>query len=74
MHFQYRECIIATSLTVSTAGRDADGAISRSGGSPINVRVTASADLEIDRKLYPPSRHTATFPLARFISMRVMCE
>jgi hypothetical protein len=43
-----------TFLTICTAGFDAVVAMSRSGGSPIKVLVTAKEDFEIDLKLYPP--------------------
>lgn len=54
MHFQYLDCAVMTLLTTLIAGREAEVAMSRSGGSPISVLVTARADLEMDRKLYPP--------------------
>lgn len=54
MHRQYLDCIIETCRTISTAEFVAAVGRSRSGGSPINVLVTARADLEIDLKLYPP--------------------
>ena len=54
MHFQYFDWISAVFRTVCTAGLEAEGAKRRSGGSPINVLVTARADLEMERKLYPP--------------------
>lgn len=40
-----------TRLAVAAASSDGDVERRRSGGSPIRVLVTASADLEIDRKL-----------------------
>jgi hypothetical protein len=54
MHFQYLDCVVMTLLTTWTAGMDAEVAIIRSGGSPMSVFVTARADLEMERKLYPP--------------------
>jgi hypothetical protein len=51
IHRQYLDCIIETCRTISTAEFVADVGGSRSGGSPINVLVTARADLEIDLKL-----------------------
>lgn len=54
MQRQYLDCIIDTCLTISTAELVAAVGESRSGGSPINVLVTASADFEMDLKLYPP--------------------
>ena len=53
-HCQYLDCIIETCRTISTAEDVGAVGRSRSGGSPINVLVTARADLEIDLKLYPP--------------------
>lgn len=87
MHRQNRDCAIATRRTVFVADVDGVVEISRSGGSPMSVLVTANADFEIDRKLYPPcfisgvreigkvltSRQTATFPLATVMSMCVIC-
>ena len=54
MQRQYLDCMTETCRTISTA--EFVGAVgeSRSGGSLINVLVTARADLEIDLKLYPP--------------------
>lgn len=43
-----------TRRTVWIAAVDGDVARRRSGGSPINVFVTAKADFEMDLKLYPP--------------------
>jgi hypothetical protein len=54
MQLQYLDWIVATRRTVSDAELDASFETRRSGGSPIRVLVTARADLEMERKLYPP--------------------
>src|ERR1700733_13232615 len=48
---QYFDYTILTCCTVSTAWWVAAVGDSRSGGSPMSVRVTARADLEMERKL-----------------------
>jgi hypothetical protein len=50
-HCQYFDCCMMTFLTVAMPVLVAAVSFKRSGGSPINVLVTATADLEIDSRL-----------------------
>lgn len=51
MHRQNCDWTLATCPTASAATSDEDVDSSRSGGSPMSVLVTASADFDIDLKL-----------------------
>lgn len=61
--------MLLTRWTVAIADSVGELSSKRSGGSPIRVLVTARADFEMDLKLYPPSKQTASFPLERVMSM-----
>ena len=53
-HFQKRDWYSATCKTVFSPNLVGDVSAIRSGISPMRTRVTASADFEMETRLYPP--------------------
>ena len=67
-HLQYRDWCSLTVCTVSIADLEAARAGMGGGGSPISVLTTASADAEIELRLYPPCLFISIFALEETIN------